>query len=82
MTTLKPINKTTEVYDPVSQLSFDYYQPAQSNKHYIIDIHGGGWFQGDKKKEEDWAMRMASLNYTVIVPNYRLASTWQYPIPL
>ncbi len=31
----------------------------------IIDIHGGGWFRGDKAKDEDWATRLADLGYMV-----------------
>ncbi|MDR0913388.1 MAG: alpha/beta hydrolase [Methanobrevibacter sp.] len=53
----------------------DIYFPRNENVNdaAIIDIHGGGWWQGDKAKEELMARRFVDDGYLVFVPNYRLA---------
>lgn len=45
-------------------------------------MHGGGWFQGDKKKDKDLALLLAAEGYIVFVPNYRLAPGNLYPAAL
>lgn len=60
------------------ELKLDLYSGANS-KGAIIDIHGGGWFHGDKSKDEDLATRLAMEGYLVIVPNYRLTPSGTYP---
>ncbi|WP_416338758.1 alpha/beta hydrolase fold domain-containing protein [Pedobacter sp. MC2016-05] len=45
----------------------------------MINIHAGGWFHGDKAKDEDLATRLAQEGYLVIVPNYRLTPDGVYP---
>jgi len=52
---------------------------GDNSKGAIIDIHGGGWFHGDKAKDEDLATRLASEGYLVIVPNYRLTPSGTFP---
>lgn len=59
-------------------LSLDVYS-GENNKGAIIDVHGGGWFHGDKSKDEDLATLLAKEGYLVIVPNYRLTPTVVYP---
>lgn len=53
----------------------DIYFPSNKNVNSaaIITIHGGGWWQGDKSKEETMARRFAAEGYIVFTPNYRLA---------
>jgi len=51
----------------------DIYKPDEFNNALIIDIHGGGWWQGDKEKEHVMASKFADEGYLVVVPNYRLA---------
>lgn len=71
----------TIVYDEQKQLALDLYEP----EHYdagIILIHGGGWFRGDKQKEQPLAERLVAENFLVIVPNYRLAPEHLYPAPV
>ncbi|MFC6170613.1 alpha/beta hydrolase fold domain-containing protein [Loigolactobacillus jiayinensis] len=64
-------------------LTLDWYQLAnQPAKGIIIDIHGGGWFQGDKAKEADLAQWLAQQGYLVVVPNYRLAPAAHFPAPI
>ncbi|WP_225046668.1 alpha/beta hydrolase fold domain-containing protein [Lacticaseibacillus kribbianus] len=64
------------------RLTTDLYQPAVPARGGIILIHGGGWFQGDKRKEADWAEALAGAGYFVMVPNYRLSSVAPFPAPL
>lgn len=59
-------------------LKLDLYS-GNNSKGAIIDIHGGGWFHGDKMKDEDLATRLAQEGYLVIVPNYRLTPSGTYP---
>lgn len=59
-------------------LKLDLYSGTNS-KGAIVDIHGGGWFHGDKSKDEDLATRLALEGYLVIVPNYRLTPSGIYP---
>ena len=59
-------------------LKLDIYS-GTNTKGAIIDIHGGGWFHGDKMKDEDLATRLAQEGYFVIVPNYRLTPSGTFP---
>ena len=59
-------------------LKLDLYS-GENLKGAIIDIHGGGWFHGDKVKDEDLATRLAQEGYLVIVPNYRLTPSGTFP---
>src|SRR5271169_4478272 len=45
----------------------------------IMLIHGGGWFHGDKAKDEDLATRLAQEGFVVFVPNYRLTPSATFP---
>lgn len=67
------------VYDEAHALKLDIYRPEKMNGYGVIDIHGGGWFQGDKSKDEDWARLFAEKGYLVIVPNYRMAPDFRFP---
>jgi acetyl esterase len=59
-------------------LKLDLYC-GKNSKGAIIDIHGGGWFHGDKMKDQDLATRLAQEGYLVIVPNYRLTPSGIFP---
>ncbi|MDR3136501.1 MAG: alpha/beta hydrolase [Coriobacteriales bacterium] len=67
------IERETFAYgnDPFQVL--DLYQPSTPNGAAIIDIHGGGWVQGSRLKEERMATRFAQAGYLVVAPDYRLA---------
>lgn len=70
-------------YDQNQHLKLDtYHEETRPYLGLIIDIHGGGWFRGDKSKDADWATRLAALGYMVLVPNYRLTPAAYYPEPL
>ncbi len=54
-----------------------YYGPSPIAS--VMLLHGGGWFHGDKVKDEDLAMLLAEQGYLVCVPNYRLAPSVTFP---
>jgi acetyl esterase/lipase len=60
-------------YGPDPRHRLDVYHPAEPNGALLVDIHGGGWFQGDKSKEEALAARFSDAGYLVAAPNYRFA---------
>jgi acetyl esterase/lipase len=75
--------RTDIVYSPEYGLALDvYHDPEHGNGAALIDIHGGGWFRGDKAKDADWATRLAEAGYLVVVPNYRVVPQGHFPGPL
>ncbi|MBQ3384908.1 MAG: alpha/beta hydrolase [Erysipelotrichaceae bacterium] len=48
----------------------------------IIDIHGGGYFYGDKERYHYYCSELASYGFAVINFNYHLAPDWMFPKPL
>jgi acetyl esterase/lipase len=65
-------------HEPDHDLPLDIYEPS-SYLATLVDIHGGGWFHGDKAKDEDLAMRLAHSGFRVVVPNYRLTPAYRFP---
>ncbi len=59
-------------------LRLDVYEPDESRGAVVL-IHGGGWFQGDKAKDEHLASLLANESFLVLVPNYRLAPKDVFP---
>lgn len=45
----------------------------------VVWIHGGAWLAGDKQNLAGYFKRIAKAGYTVVVPNYSLASNHVYP---
>lgn len=72
------------LYNSDEGLRTDVYYDADLEDYAgaVIDIHGGGWFRGDKAKDADWAQRLAGEGYYVFVPNYRYAPAAHFPAPL
>ena len=64
--------------EPGHDLPLDVYEPP-SYLATIVDVHGGGWFHGDKAKDEDLATRLAQRGFRVVVPNYRLTPDFRFP---
>ncbi|MGX7149900.1 alpha/beta hydrolase [Enterococcus ureasiticus] len=64
--------------------TFDLYYPKGTDKCLptIINIHGGGFFYGDKELYRFYTMYLATQGFTVVNFNYRLAPKHQYPAPL
>jgi acetyl esterase len=64
--------------EPDHDLALDIYEPS-GYLATVVDIHGGGWFHGDKAKDEDLARRLARNGFRVVVPNYRLTPAYRFP---
>ena len=64
--------------------TFDLYYPKGTNTCLptIINIHGGGFFYGDKELYRFYTMYLATQGFTVVNFNYRLAPKHHYPAPL
>ncbi|MFT4245114.1 MAG: alpha/beta hydrolase [Micrococcaceae bacterium] len=62
----------------------DVYYPRNTKKPLptIVSIHGGGWFYGGIEPYRLYCMRLATMGFTVVNFNYRLAPKNQYPAPL
>lgn len=70
------------VYDMGNDLKLDTYAPTGDSKAVLLLIHGGGWFRGDKEKENFLAEKFAENGFFVVAPNYRLAPAHLYPSAL
>lgn len=62
----------------------DVYRPiaAEGKLPVIMNIHGGGYFYGDKELYRFYCMRMAQGGFAVVNFNYRLAPEFNFPSPL
>ena len=43
-------------------------------KPLIVDIHGGGWYFGDKDMQESYRFDLCERGFAVVVPSYRLSN--------
>ena len=69
-------------YGDKAELTLDMYKPTDDIIGTVIDIHGGGWFRGDKKTESDIGEFLSERGYLVVAPNYRIGPENTYPAPL
>ncbi|MFR0566404.1 alpha/beta hydrolase [Lentilactobacillus parabuchneri] len=78
------VTKTDVEYDPINHQLTDIYYDAEKaeSKGAIIDIHGGGWFRGNKSKDADSSIRFVKAGYLVVTPAYRITPNAFYPAPL
>ncbi len=63
----------------------DVYRPAKEAGKVlpvIVNVHGGGYFYGDKELYRFYAMRLAQFGFAVVNFNYRLAPLNKFPAPL
>lgn len=67
----------------------DIYHPSKENEYYtegkypvIIDIHGGGYFYGDKGLYSIYCKELAHRGFAVVNFNYRLSPEHRFPAPL
>lgn len=62
---------------------FDCYAPDDDALHpVIINVHGGGWYYGDKEIYKAYCLRLAKQGYCVVNFSYRLAPEHPYPAAL
>lgn len=72
-------------YGPFGEFNLlDIYRPekAEGALPVIVNIHGGGYFYGDKELYRFYAMRLAQFGFAVVNFNYRLAPQYHFPAPL
>ena len=63
----------------------DIYTPRRTGGEAfptIVNIHGGGFFYGDKELYRFYCMHLAELGFAVVNFNYRLAPENTFPAPL
>jgi acetyl esterase/lipase len=60
-------------YGPDPRHRLDLYTPEGKPRGAIVDLHGGGWWTGDKGGQQQLAAALAGAGYLVAAPNYRLA---------
>lgn len=68
--------------DGLTEHQLDVYYPSGAegkNLPVLINVHGGGWFYGDKELYRFYGMRLAQFGFVVINCNYRLAPEYPYP---
>lgn len=68
-------------YGPLGRQRLDIYGPAVETgpTPVILFFYGGSWSDGDKGNYGFAGRALASLGYTVIVPDYRLLPEVEYP---
>lgn len=78
------VTKTDVEYDSVNHQKTDIYYDSdvQQARGALIDIHGGGWFRGNKSKDADSSERFVKEGYLVVTPAYRITPEAFYPAPL
>lgn len=65
--------------------TFDIYRPKNQFQEWlptILNVHGGGWFYGDKELYRFYCMELAKHGFAVVNCNYRLAPKASFPAPL
>ncbi len=63
----------------------DIYTPKRKGDELfptIVNIHGGGFFYGDKELYRFYCMHLAELGFAVVNFNYRLSPENTFPAPL
>ncbi len=75
----EPKTITDAAYGTDAAQKMDIYLPAgrsQATTRVLLIIHGGGWYEGDKKDMNDFAAKFYSRmsNYAVVNMNYRLVT--------
>ncbi|MDB5207571.1 MAG: alpha/beta hydrolase [Flavisolibacter sp.] len=76
----KKVNYKTITYDPIHQLSLDFYHGVlPGKKPCVVVIHGGSWAGGDSRQLPELNSELAKSGYHVASINYRLAPGHIYP---
>ena len=76
-----PYAPSVDSKDSTSNLTDIIYPDANMIDAYpvIVNVHGGGWFYGNKQIYSTYAKFLASQGFAVINFNYRLAPIHTYP---
>lgn len=74
------VEKTIKAYleDGNVYHELNIYRAESGKKPVIIDVHGGGWFYGDKDLNRNYDRILAQNGFTVVAPSYRLAEEVDY----
>ena len=71
---LYPSNSLFDLCVPAS-----YMTDAGRKYPVIVNVHGGGWFYGDKELYSHYCCHLAERGYVVVNFNYRLSPQNKYP---
>ncbi|MBS3825854.1 alpha/beta hydrolase [Candidatus Bipolaricaulota bacterium] len=68
-------------YGSRKRQKLDIYEPVEIDEdtETVVFIHGGGWETGNKDVHKFIGRSWAQKNFTVAIPNYRLAPDATYP---
>lgn len=73
-------------YGPLGTANLlDVYRPTAMKEltlPVIVNVHGGGYFYGDKELYRFYAMHLAQFGFAVVNFNYRLAPEHHFPAPI
>ncbi len=63
------------------ELELDLYRPKghEGLLPAIVCIHGGGWFQGDRKSMTNLAQALAARGFVAVTVSYRLSGEAKFP---
>jgi acetyl esterase/lipase len=62
------------------QLHLDTYLPEiGTDRPAVVFVHGGAWIEGSKGQFSRYSVRLASMGYVGVSPNYRLADEASIP---
>src|SRR3982751_1307134 len=67
------------LYASAKEQVLDVYADPAGSRPAVVLVHGGGWFRGDKSKEQKLATILVDAGFLVFVPNYRLAPDHPFP---
>lgn len=72
---------TDHAYGPDPRHRLDVYRPVTATEAppVVVFVHGGGFVRGDKGERAPVGVALALAGCVVVVPNYRLGPTHQWP---
>ena len=76
------VQKRNLIYGQYQQHCDIYYPDNQCEAPIIINIHGGGWFYGDKQLYRPYCLQLAKEGFIVVNFDYRLAPEYPFPAAL
>lgn len=69
---------------PERELLADVYLPPTegAGRPAVLLVHGGGWYEGDRRQLQGYAVQLARRGLVVIACEYRLSGEAVWPAPL